>query len=218
MRCIWKRLLCPCSSCWHVSNLLVFWTFLHHTSRFVGSSTYYCTCLLFLKLLAGVMCCCIACPFFTNCVSFLSYSLCFAFFLLHFAFSISFLTFFFVFSMSGLDFVFFMLKYLKFPFLFSAIIIQFWFFLLSFCFVGFGFCCRDFVSSMHAVFGKECCLFLLFWFSLLSFCSMHALCVSHFLWLRGAKQGKPKQNPIPCLLCTFVLSLSTGGRQKAIHR
>ena len=77
-------------------------------------------------------------------------------------------------------------KYLKFPLLFSAIIIQFWFFLLSFCFVGFGFCCRDFVSSMHAVFGKECCLFLLFWFSLLSFCSMHALCVSHGLLFQYA--------------------------------
>ena len=151
MRCIWKRLLCPCSSCWHVSNLFVFWAFMHHTSRSVGISTYYCTCLLFLKLLTGVMCCCIAHPFFTKCVSFLSSSL--PLFLLHFVFSIFFLfSIFLLFSMSGLGFVFFMLKYLKFPFLFSPIIIQFWFFLLSFCFVGFGFCCRDFVCfliSMH---------------------------------------------------------------------
>ena len=69
-------------------------------------------------------------------------------FLLHLGFFVSFLAFFFVFSMSGLGFVFFMLKYLKFPCLFSAIIIWFWFFLfwfllLSFCFVGFGFCELD---------------------------------------------------------------------------
>ena len=115
-------LLCPCSSCWHVSNLLVFWTFLHHTSKFVGCSTYYCMCLLFLKLLAGVMCCCIARPFCTNCVSFLSFLLRFAFFLLRclcffFILLSPFLSLlFFVFSMSGLGFVFFMLKYLKFVF------------------------------------------------------------------------------------------------------
>ncbi|KAG5010327.1 hypothetical protein JHK87_018842 [Glycine soja] len=29
----------------------------------------------------------------------------------------------------------------------------------SFCFVDVGFCCGDFVSSMHAVFGEKCCLF-----------------------------------------------------------
>jgi len=176
-----------------VSNLLVFWAFLHHTSRSVGCSTYYCTCLLFLKLLTGVMCCCIARPFFTNSISFLSSSLRFAFFLLRclcffFILLPSFLSFlsFYVFSMSSLGFVFFMLKYLKFPFLFSAIIIWFWFFLLNFCFIGFGFCCRDFVSLMHVVFRKECCLFSLFWFSLLSFCSMHALCVSHGLLFQYA--------------------------------
>ena len=33
MSCLWKSLLCPCSSCWHVSNLLVFLAFLHPTFR-----------------------------------------------------------------------------------------------------------------------------------------------------------------------------------------
>ena len=52
-----------------------------------------------------------------------------------------------------------------------------WFLLFNFCFVDYGFCYRDFVSSMHAVFGKQCCLFLLFWFCLFRLCFVHALCV-----------------------------------------
>ena len=66
-----------------MSNLLIFWAFLHQTFTFVGCSTYHCTCLLFLELLVGVMCCCIV-RFFLRCllisfffVVFVSSSFCF---------------------------------------------------------------------------------------------------------------------------------------------
>ena len=70
-------------------------------------------------------------------------------------------------------------------FLFSTIILRFWVFLFSFCFVDVGFCCGDFVSSMHAVFGEKCCLFSVFWFWPLTFCSRDCCSNMHLVFDRG---------------------------------
>ena len=103
----------PCFICWHVYFGLASFVAVCISSAFISDTCHTEIESAFISSL-------------TNCVSFLSSLLRFAFFLPHC------LCFFFIFKP-------------KFTFLFSTIILRFWFFLFSFCFVDFGFSCGDFV-------------------------------------------------------------------------